>query len=101
MTKEKMRIKAGFETAKDCFDYAFRTGKTGPGTAPYVSFVEAVAWSMRNKEEISQARIGALEKLLQIEPGNKFNQGVYDFLIEKIREYKLKPMNIEELGIKF
>lgn len=87
MTKDTER-KLGYKSAKNCFDYSFDTGRFCPGSSPYVFYVESVAFSLRKNEEISPERTKLLDSLTDISPGNEFNKGVHDFIIEKISETK-------------
>lgn len=82
--------KLGYKSAKSCFDHSFDTGRFCPGSSPYVFYVESVAFSLKKEEKISPERIKLLDSLIEISPGNEFNKGVHDFLIEKINEINKK-----------
>lgn len=82
--------KLGYRSAKSCFDYSFDTGRFCPGSSPYVFYVESVAFSIKKEEKIAPDRIKFLDSLTEISPGNEFNEGVHDFLIEKINEINRK-----------
>jgi hypothetical protein len=87
--KKSKEWESGYVIAKDCFEHAAKTGQRCSGSAPYVYFVEALAWSIKNKEIISSSRVDELSRLLQIDPASEFNKGVYDLLMDKIWNYQV------------
>lgn len=76
---------AGYVSAEDYFKLLM-DGTPSHGGAPFRIFVEVVAHSMRNKEEIDTKRFRALGLMLDWS-SNEFNLGVYDFLVKAVEDY--------------
>lgn len=87
--EKKRDYNDGREQAKFCFEYVLKTGNICPTALEYGAIVGAVADIIRNKKQITQDKIDDLTTtIFRLHQGSEFYRGVYDYLIEKIKEYR-------------
>lgn len=87
--QKKRDYQDGYERTKFCFEEVLKTGRACPTSYYYGAYAGAIADLIRGKKDIPQVKVDALKTtILKLHSGSEFYRGVYDFLIEKIQEYK-------------
>ena len=79
----------GKKSARRCYDYIINTGRTCPGTSLYRHVIEAVAYNVERGQPVDDYKFELIRWILLDKfGGDDFHKGVYDFITEKVYEYR-------------
>ena len=89
--QDQKKYQDGYDHAKRCFEHSFETGYLNSGGSESAMYCEAVAFAIRDGMKMTPEKLKALEQMKTVHEGcfnASFYDGVYDLLIEKMKEHQ-------------
>ena len=89
--QNQKKYQDGYDHAKKCFEHSFETGHINLGSSESTVYCEVVAFAIKDRMKMTPKKINALDGMKKFHKGCSdayFYGGVYDLLVEKIKEHQ-------------